>query len=275
MMLTEVSERKRFVTVADALEDARKRANEISDPPRRVLDVLYANTRCTSMFRGEWEREVRIATALDKNLTHFGSVPLLRQVGKQIGEAARVAVVQQLTSAPTLVLGYHGGFGFTRRKLFARLFPEAVVIGATGKYAANDGAFALFAAREALLEGGLVLIAPDGRFGKESGTITVLGAQLPVTDGAPFLAYATNCNVAWFALIRTGDGFTLETVAGPRREHGETFADFRERFYRFYADRLEASLTTDPYNLPVSKNWKWTLTAMLEGKVYRVRRASQ
>jgi len=230
-------ERKRFVSVADALEDARRRASAL-DIPKPLLDFLYSRTRFSLLSPAEWEQEVRVATALDDNLTRFGSQRLLREIAHQIDTSTRVAVIRELKSAPTLVVGFHGGFGNTRRKLFARMFPDGIVIGAAGKHTASDGAHALFAAREALLQGGLVLIAPDGRFGKEAGTISVLGAQLPITDGAPFLAHTTGCAVTWLALVRTGERFTLQTVSGPQAEKHERFADYKERFYRFYSDRL-------------------------------------
>jgi hypothetical protein len=266
--------RKRFRTVPGALDDARTRADTVAIPAS-ILDFLYSHTRhpCTSRF--QWERDVRVATALDENFMRFGCMPLFKDIGRRVGNAAREALVRELKSAGTLVLGFHGGFGYARRRLFARLFPESIIIGATGKHTATDGAHALFAAREALLQDGLVLIAPDGRFGKESGTISVLGAQLPVTDGAPFLAHTTRCRVAWLALIRTEDKFALETMPAPRAEEGERFAGYKERLYRFYADRLEEAFTGDPANLPLTANWKLTFNAMLAGKVYRFRRPTR
>ncbi|HEY1960779.1 MAG TPA: hypothetical protein VGG69_00050 [Rhizomicrobium sp.] len=218
---------------------------------------------------------MRVATALSDNFMRCGGSSLFKDLGRQIDRGVRVRTIRELKASPTLVLGFHGGFGYARRKLFARLFPDSVIIGATGKHTATDGAHALFAAREALLQNRLVLIAPDGRFGKESGTISILGAQLPVTDGPPFLAHISRCSVTWLALLRTQDGFTLETMAGPRHEEGEAFAGYRDRFYRFYTERLEEAFTSDPANLSLTINWKLIFSAMLAGKVYRFRRPTR
>jgi hypothetical protein len=262
--------RRHFADLAGALDDAQQRANEI-EISQPILDFLYRKTRWKSLARTEWERQVRVATVFDENLTRFGSTPLLKRIANQIAVPLKSTVAADLISAPTLAITYHGGYSVPVRRLFAYLFPESVVIGANGRYAARDGAFALFAAREALLEAKAVLIAPDGRFGKAAATISVLGAHLPVTDGAPFLAHATGCNVIWIALIWTDHRFTIETIAGPRRVAGEPFADYRGRFYRFYADRLEQAFTGDPANLPLTKNWEFIFSAMLAGKIHRFR----
>ncbi|HEX3653032.1 MAG TPA: hypothetical protein VHU18_09445 [Rhizomicrobium sp.] len=267
-------DRKRFTALSEALDDARRRAQAIV-LPEPLLDFLYSRTRCRSMSRSEWEREIRVATALDENFTRFCSMPLVKDVGRSVDKESRKAVVRELQSAGNLVLGFHGGFGYMRRRLFGRMFPQGIIIGATTRHSAADGAHALFAAREALLSGGAALIAPDGRFGKESGLISILGAQLPITDGAPFLAHSTGCSVIWLALVRIGDTFTFKTTSAPRREEGESFSSYRERFYRFYGDQLEEAFTGDPANLPLILNWKLTFNAMLAGKVYRVRRPTR
>jgi hypothetical protein len=267
-------EQKRFLSVADAFEDAKQLASAIpiAEP---VLAFLFAKTRCCAMSLAHWEQQVRLATAFDVNMTRFGSTALIKDIEKQIDRTVKAGVIRELTAAPTLAIGFHGGYSVPRRKLFARLLPQGVVLGASGKYAAHDGAFALFAAREALLENRPVLMAPDGRFGKESGTIAVLGAHLPVTDGAPFLAHATGCKVKWFALTWSGIGFTLQTIPGPQRQDGERFSDYRRRFYDFYAERLEEAFTGDPMNLPLIQNWRLTFGAMLAGKVYKSRRPTR
>ena len=275
-MLTGATEldRTRFLTLSDALQEARARAADVA-LKSQLMDFLYSKTRYSSISRGDWEEQVRIATALDENITRRGSAALLREIGQSIDRAIKAKIKRQLTSAPTVAVCYHGGFSVPRRKLFARMFPEGVVIAASGKHAAHDGAFALFAAREAVLDRRPALMSPDGRFGREAGTINVLGAQLPVTEGAPFLAHTTNAAVVWFALLRKENGFTLEVSPGPQPDKGERFSDFRDRFYRFYVDRLEEAFTGDPSNLPLSVNWKLTFGAMLAGKVYRQRRPTR
>ncbi len=265
---------KRFVDVADALEDAKRRANEI-EIGQPILDLLYGKTRWISLARAEWERQVRVATAFDENLTRFGCPRLLKQIANQVATPFRAAVAPDLTSAPTLAITYHGGFSVSLRRLFGHFFPEGVVIAINGRHPARNGAFALFAGREALLAAKPVFMAPDGRFGKETATVSVLGAQLPLTDGAPFLAHVTGCRVIWFALRWTDHGFAVEARAGPPRQTEQPFREYRERFYQFYAARLEEALTGDPASLPLTVNWKIIFGAMLDGKVYRARRPTR
>jgi hypothetical protein len=266
--------RKCFKRLADALEDARQGADKI-EIEWRVLDFLYGRTRWKSVTRADWEQQVRIATAFDENLRRFGSARLLKEIADQVGVSLKAAVAPERTLAPALVITYHGSFSVTLRRLFRNFFPDGVAIAANGVYAAGDGAFALFAAREALLAEKPAFMAPDGRYGREAGTVSVLGAQLPLTDGAPFLAHATGCKVEWLALSWTGRGFAIEALAGPQRVAGEAFRDYRERFYHFYAARLEEAFTGNPANLPLTANWRLMFDAMLAGKVYRFRRPTR
>jgi hypothetical protein len=266
--------RKPFVSVADALEDAQHRANSVRIPTP-VLNHLYAHSCETSVARDEWERQVRVATAFDENLTRLGSPRLLKQIMEQIGTPLPAAFGFEPGGTSTLVIIYHGGYCAPLRRLFQRTCPNAVIIGAIGKYSAQNGALALFAARKALLDSRPVMIGPDGRFGKEALTISVLRAEAPMTDGAPYLAHSTRCNVAWGSLLWTAQGFTIEVAAGPRCEVGEPFTAYRGRFYQFYADRLEQAFTRDPLNLPLTKNWIFIFSAMLAGEVHRFRRLTR
>jgi hypothetical protein len=266
--------RKHFTNLAAAFDDAQQRVSEI-EIRRAILDFLYGKTRCKSLARVEWERQVCVATAFDENLTRFGSGRLLKQIANQLAVSLRSAAASELAFAAVLAITYHGGFSVMLRRSFGHLFPGSVVIGANSRYAARDGAFALFAAREALLEGKSVLTAPDGRFGKETATVSVLGAKLLVTDGAPFLAHATGCNVMWFAPLWNGHSFAIEALPGPQRRTGEAFAEYRKRFYQFYVDRLEHAFTGDPANMPLTINWKFIFNAMLAGKVHRFRRPTR
>lgn len=242
--------------------------------PRRLLNHLYEHSRCKGMPREAWEREIQFAVALQQTLKPFLDGPW--KIVEEVIDQDAVAAVQQsmATSPATLAIGFHGGFPRLRRKLFEKLFRDSVVIGRVGPHGATDGAHALFAAREAILASKPVLMAPDGLYGKESGTITVLGARRAVTDGAPFLAHSTNGRVAWFAVACTGERFAPTLVEGPRAEPGESFKAYRERFFRFFADQIEAVFTGDPRNIDVQRFWQATFEAMFTGRPDRKRRSS-
>jgi hypothetical protein len=262
--------KKRLHSLAEVLEHAERLAPRLAFT-QLVLDLLYANRRCSSISHAEWEQDVRLATAMDDCFRRLR--PLENTIDQIADFETRSAAIQNLTSPrAALALCYHGGFPYFRMRLFGHLFPQSVSIASTGKHAAHDGAFALFAAREALLKGLPVLIAPDGRFGKETGSITVLGAKRAITDGAPFLAYSTGCSTAWFDVVRTGRGFAIDIVPGPCREDHESFGHFRDRFYKFYAERIESCLTGDPRNLAINESWGRTFEMMLAGAVDGYRR---
>lgn len=263
------------LTAAGLFESARKQVHlvKISTP---VLEHVYGNTCFPSIPFSEWKREVTLALAIEQALRRFAAGRRLEFVKSLIDEQTKAAVVRQLRSKRgALVIGYHGGFPVLRLLAFRGLFPRGVILASNGRYAAADGAFALFAAREALLARRPVLMAPDGRFGKATVTITVLGAQLAMADGAPFLAYTTRCDTVWLSVVRTDNGFTLKTTDGPQAEEAEAFADFRDRFFRFFVDQAELSLRGDPRNQPIGRNWIETFEAMLAGRVDAFRRPSR
>src|SRR5206468_1104558 len=58
---------------------------------------------------------------------------------------------------------------------------------------------------------------------------------------------------------------------GPHCEEGEPFNDFRDRFFRYYVEKIEAALTGDPRNVVASSNWARTFSAMFSGQVDRFR----
>lgn len=259
----------RFSTMAEALEKARAVAH-LFPLDDRVLDLLYRNTRKVGMARGEWESEVRVANAF--NSSTFRWRPAAFEEAYASLDPDNVAsTVALLTENPaTLAIGYHGSLWFLRLKVFARLFPNGVTIDRFGKYAATNGGHALWAARAALLEGKGALMAPDGRVGKATGSITVLGAKRLVGDGAPLLAQLTGCNVVWFDVVRNKDGLRLKTARMPSCDKGEDFADYQKRFCAAYAKRVESIFTGSPRNIMLQW-WGETFDAMLAGKVDTLR----
>jgi hypothetical protein len=231
-----------------------ERAKAASEVPvsNWLLKFLHKRTRCVGMTREEWEKEFRFALALRRlrPLIANASPKILSEI---IGPDKDSIVRQFAAGGATLAVSYHGGFPAVRIALFKHLFPDSVPM--MGRAAVRDAAAALFAAREALLKGNHVLIAPDGPFGTK-GTISVFGARHKVSDGAPFLAHVTGCNVAWFEAIRTKeDGFAVEIVPGPRAQRGEPYPEYRARFFRFYQERIQAALSGDPRSIALHPSW--------------------
>jgi hypothetical protein len=240
---------------------ARKIATALEINPR-TLDGLFARSQFQSLGREAWEQELRFATGMDRALHRALKTTPVGMLGP-VDEAVSQAATEKLRSPTgTLLLVYHGGFAALGRALFSDWFPDGVRISAKGDYKAKDGAYALFAARRALLDGKNVLISPEGRFGKARGTVPIMGMDCSVGDGAPFLAHSTQCRTVWFGLIRDNDRFATLLVEGPRASREEPFPAFRERFFGFYAAQIEKAFAGDPRSLSLSRNW----AGLLEGE---------
>jgi hypothetical protein len=232
-----------------------------------VLKHLYSHSRYDAMAYEEWKRQVVRAAATDLALRKMLRRKPDAALADLVDPVARADIVQRLSSpSGMLVLAFHGGFSLLVRRLFTHLMNDSLSIAAGGQHQASRGAYVLLAAHRALRAGKTVGLAPDGRWGKQTGTIPVLGAHRSVSDGGPFLAHATRCDTAWFALRRSDGGFVPDIVAGPRHDGGETFAAFRERFFRFYAERIEAAFTGEPRSLSLTSSWAETFSAMLTGR---------
>jgi hypothetical protein len=160
----------------------------------------------------------------------------------------------QLTSASgILLLTFHGGLITLRRKLFGT-FERGLTFGLE---AAKDPSGKLFVAMRAIEDGQAVLIAPDGPFGKRSGTLNVLGMTTPAGEGGAFLAYATSCKTAWYSVEWEDRRLVPKLESGPRRQADESYSDFKNRLFSFCSEKIEASLTGDPRNIALrGGQWK-------------------
>jgi hypothetical protein len=74
-------------------------------------------------------------------------------------------------------------------------------------------------------------------------------------EGAAFLAHASNCNTAWYTVVREGNRFVPIIEPGPSRNGGETLNEFSERLYRFYAEKIEGMFVGDPCNILLRPRW--------------------
>jgi hypothetical protein len=103
-------------------------------------------------------------------------------------------------------------------------------------------------------------MAPDGMIGRSVSKISVLGMEIELPSGAAYSAYVSKCNTAWMTLVRDGASVVPNILIGPTREKGEGYLDFSRRWFKFYGERLEETLTGDPRNISLSPLWVGILT---------------
>jgi hypothetical protein len=135
---------------------------------------------------------------------------------------------------------------------------NGLIFGATsgGKFiSVSDPNAALYLGLKAIEDGRPILIAADARVGKYKSAIKVLNVDVPMADGAPFIAYETHCDTIWLSVERFEQKFIPIFVPGPVRRPGETFDSFRERWFSFYSDQVNRILTGDPYSLALRAQW--------------------
>jgi hypothetical protein len=245
-------------------ENAEKVADAYGAPDP-VFDYLYAHARPPAPPREVWMRQALVASSIQFLLDDFFSRKVLWRLEDRLDPAAKADAVRAMSSPRgVLALSFHGGFATLPRHFFSQFVDDSLVIDTKTRPefrsvgATNPGA-ALFGALRALGEGRSVFVAPDGLLGRHSGQIEVLGAICAMTDGAPFLAYETGCDTVWHVMRRNGRLFVPVAEPGPRRVPGETFAEFRQRLFGFYRDKIEEHLTGDPQNLALGKPWRWLL----------------
>ncbi len=252
-------------------ENAEKVADAYWRDP--VLDYLYEHAREPKLKRNDWTRQAHVASSIEFLLEDFFGGKAPPNIESMFDPTARAEAVRAMTSPRgVLAMTFHGGFAVLLRFFFNRFLDQSFIIDnkTRPKFrsvgAGNPGA-ALFGGLRALGEGRAVYVAPDGENGRHTGEIQVLGANFPVTDGAPFLAYETGCQTVCFHMRRDGRIFVPVAEPGPARAPEENFKDFRARLFEFYQDRIEDHFTGDPHSLCLSKAWRGKLRqAMEEGQ---------
>jgi hypothetical protein len=220
------------------------------------------------MDASAWREEVRLATAIERVLAEERFTPKLvkRLVDMSVRARLRAHVAP---GAASLILIFHGGFTSMTRPLLRLLLDDKLEMRAKGTEfgVRDDPATALFAARARLLDGKPVVIGADGEHGKMTGSIDVLGAECPVADGPPFLAHLTGCSTLWFAAVRSENGFAHQIAPGPRRKDGESFVQYRSRFYDFYGRCLTDWFNGDPRNLALRQRWIKKFSSARKGRL--------
>lgn len=251
-------------------ENAEKIADRIAIG-RPVLDFLYESSKWDRLPRADWERHVRVACATDHIVFNFFQGLKLGALAKLADHAAMTAASRNLASSKgTLFLTFHGAHVLLAKKIFASAFERGLLLARHGAILGGDtkkkdSREALFILMRALEDGRNLFFAPDGRNGKQTASLNVLGTVTSAGEGAAFLAHASGCNTAWYTVIREGDRFVPVVESGPVKAKGESLKDFSGRLYRFYGERIEAMFTGDPRNIVFRPRWGRVLNARARG----------
>jgi hypothetical protein len=231
-------------------DSARIIADQIRIPDK-LLDFLHAKSRWNPMPKAEWSLAVRSACAIDL---------MLRRVFKQrLGKFGNLIDNREaLEKLPTgtLLVSFHGAFIRLARPLFAAAIPDGLQVHK--RFAEEDSRGALFSSLRTLQDGKSLLMAADGTQGNMAGvpTIRVFETETPVGSGTAFLAHTLGCETFWYALTRREMRFAVIIEKAPRREPSESLTSFSERFWQFYASKIEENFTGDPHNISLLPRWR-------------------
>jgi hypothetical protein len=249
------------------LFDAAEYLSDRIDISQTLLHRLYAVSRCRSLPRADWERQVRNAFCLD-HLTAdlYRPSDLVSEwisgYDDLIEQTARDHAFAHINASKGMLLfTFHGGFFSLARDLYAKMVKDGLTFGmqSSGRprmiSAGENPRAALFLALRAVQDGKVMLMAPDAIWGNLSSSVTVAGRSVPVADGAAFVAYESGCDSAWFTVERRDRHFVPVVIHGPKREEKEKYADFKDRWLRFYGGQIEGVLAGDPRNIVLRARW--------------------
>lgn len=244
---------------SDVIAYAEKAADRIIVNPR-LLDHLYRHSKFGSLPRDVWTRRVCTAFCID----HIVRDTKLEDGWHAIldSDAASRALEQLGAAKGALVVTTHAGFTKLGIAWFKHSVPNALMVvngpgepGARRVSATEDGRGALFQLYRALQDNAVVLMAPDSHIGARTSSIQLLGAEWALAEGAALLAYESRTSLFWCVVLRDGNRFVPLIVPGPQPVRGETYDEFKKRFFRFYAEQLEVLMTGQPDNVVVKKGW--------------------
>jgi hypothetical protein len=102
--------------------------------------------------------------------------------------------------------------------------------------------------------------------GTRDSPLQVLGEELRISQGAPFVAYETGCKTFWISVRRSGERFIPAVEAGPARLDQETYGAFKARWLEFYGNCVDGLLRGDPDNLALRPQWVRWLDGSLDRK---------
>jgi Flp pilus assembly protein TadD len=249
---------------------------EITPP---LSNFLFRKRRDTKVEQTQWLHDMQTAIALDHFLvdtcrvlpfarrSHVSLKPYfeclfgLAAIEKCVDMAQAKRFFEDLRSPRgQLLFFFHGGFAMHLTVLFARLVPDHLIFhlydNGSPHSIASGKLTAAFQAVKAIQQQRMVLIPADGSaFNSSSTEITVLGTPVHISSGAALIAYEASCDTGWYTVVREGDRFVPVYKAGPSRQTGERFAEYKDRWMRFFAAEIEQVLTGNAKNLAIRLGW--------------------
>jgi len=245
-----------------------------ADVGPRISAFLYANRSDKNVSYLKWLEKVRaaelvkhiqadawsVAKLLKEGKLDRALIPRFPDIGQLVDRERTMAFFQSLdTSRGLLLTTFHGAYVPFATICFLRFMPDQYVLGinagANQINAVADRRGAAYRAVKALQGGKTLLMAPDGRALGQTSNITVFGLPLEVADGAPAIAYESGCKTGWYTVIRVGDRLVPEYDEGPTRIAGENFEMFKNRWWKYYASRIERCFAGDAINISLRAFW--------------------
>jgi hypothetical protein len=253
------------------------------DIPRSLLDFLYRNRDKKEVDYPSWRRDVQWAQALCNFFRDFPVAQSLLPGAEGAEKDFLAAFVQRVnaqnfvnmdkvrkffneldTTNGLLLCTFHGAFSFILNALYHRFMAEHYSIvqmpaGGSANSAIRHGdRGAAFRAAKALMQKKAVFMAPDGpHFNEATGAdIRIFGSPTRISASAAMLAYETGSDTGWCSLTLSSERLVPVFALGPRRNRGESYECFRDRWLSFYSSQIEAVLASNPRNLSMlSSRW--------------------
>jgi hypothetical protein len=247
-----------------------------------ITELLFRNRNDKSVSFPDWMRELRSAEALKHILADKIAIRKLKRKGGSPGldpshyplppefsslvdvEGAKSFFARLDLSKGLLLCTIHDGHLILAKKCAAVCMPERYLLAtkAEGRNRISvDTHASAFQAVKLLRSKKMLLMVADARRAVQQTTETkIFGIPFAFADGAPTIAFESGCATGWYTVARNGDQFTPVCVAGPTREGQESFADFKERWWSFYAAQIESLFAGDPQNITLWQFWPKAFT---------------
>jgi len=245
----------------------------VSEP---ITQFLFENRRDKSVSFSQWMGELRSSEMLKHVLADIKTLNRLRNKANgpscypEFPDLDRVIdlgrakfVFEKLdVSKGQLLVTIHDAHLILAKRCLAACVPERHSLGLHGGRnrigVGKDGNahVSAFQAVKVLRARKMLLMVPDARREvQQNSQVRILGKLRPFADGAPTIAYESDCATGWYTIARSGDGFVPVYEPGPRREPGEPFKGFKERWWAFYSAQVEQLFTGDPRNITLWHFW--------------------
>jgi hypothetical protein len=246
----------------------------------QITELLFGNRNDKGIALEEWMRDLRTAETSKHLLADASTILKLRKMARKralppldrahyppFPEFAKLIDVERGksffagldVSKGLLLCTIHDGHLVLAKRCAAVCMPERYLLAtnAKGPNRIDVGAHAsAFQAVKILRNKKMLLMVADARRAVQQSTETnILGIPIAFADGAPTIAFESGCATGWYTVARDGDRFMPVCVVGPSRKEKESFVDFKERWWNFYAAQIEDLFTGHPRNITLAQFW--------------------